>query len=323
MPATPSHKEPHCPFCSEPVAEELVLHGGQCPHCFGDIPGEEAPTDPGEHRQKEQEIELKKEARKVERGNALPRILGLSVLLAVAISVVAGVTWASLPPPQLPTLRISDDDVVYGTEAVAVVETPTPAPAGITAPKPGGGIHDPRAMKLPGAGAGTIGGTAGGVDLSGAKVAVGPGDVGGGPKSVDLGLGGGPISADFGSASASGGDLALDVKLGGPSRREIKGATLNDDDQIVEMAKRVVKTNQPGLRPCYERSLKRTPELGGVWNLKFTVTTGGDVRSVTLAPTTASDPEMEGCIVQKVQTWAFQPIKAELPIEKALTFRPN
>ncbi len=38
-----------CPFCHAGVDEELLLYGGSCPHCLIEIPGEEAPTDPGEN----------------------------------------------------------------------------------------------------------------------------------------------------------------------------------------------------------------------------------------------------------------------------------
>lgn len=321
MPAAAPDKDSRCPFCHEVVHEDLVIHGGQCPQCFGDIPGEEAPTDPGEHKQKEHEIELKKEARKVERGNMLPRVVGLGLLLGAALMVVVGVYAASLPPPQMPRLRITDDDIVYGIEAVATV---TPAVTAGTA----GGIRDPRSagskapptIGLPADGGRLIGG--GTVDLSGAQPAIGPDGVAG-PRKVDLGLNPGTVGLSTSVGGSAGGDLALDVTLGGPERRVVKGATLNDDDQIVEMAKRVVKTNQPGLRTCYERSLKRDPNLAGVWTLSFTVTTGGEVKKPTVKGGAVQDADLETCIAQKVQTWAFQPIKAELPIEKALTFRPN
>ena len=315
-------KDSRCPFCGEGVAEDLVIHGGQCPHCFGDIPGEEAPTDPGEHKQKEQEIELKKEAKKVERGNTLPRFLGLGVLLMVASTVVGGLVYASLPKAQMPKLRIVDDDIVYGIEAVAVADPAVAPSGGIHDPKSnGGGIRDPKSPpSLIGVGAKSLGG--GTVDLSGAQAGVGPGESTG-PRKVDLAMGTPSVGPVASMGASQGGDLALDINLGGPERRVIKGATLNDDDQIVEMAKRVVKTNQPGLRSCYERSLKREPTLGGVWLLGFTVTTAGEVKQVSVKGTDVADADLEGCIAQKVKTWAFQPIKAELPIEKALNFRPN
>ena len=34
---------------------DLLVFGGACPHCLIDIPGEEAPTDPGEELKKKQE----------------------------------------------------------------------------------------------------------------------------------------------------------------------------------------------------------------------------------------------------------------------------
>ena len=36
-----------CPFCSAEIDEEVMLYGGTCTACLIDIPGEEAPTDPG------------------------------------------------------------------------------------------------------------------------------------------------------------------------------------------------------------------------------------------------------------------------------------
>lgn len=36
-----------CPFCSAEIDEEVMLYGGTCSACLIDIPGEEAPTDPG------------------------------------------------------------------------------------------------------------------------------------------------------------------------------------------------------------------------------------------------------------------------------------
>ena len=36
-----------CPFCQGEIADDLERFGGPCPHCFNEIPGEEAATDPG------------------------------------------------------------------------------------------------------------------------------------------------------------------------------------------------------------------------------------------------------------------------------------
>ena len=37
-----------CPFCKESVDEAILEYGGRCPSCLIEIPGEDAPTDPGE-----------------------------------------------------------------------------------------------------------------------------------------------------------------------------------------------------------------------------------------------------------------------------------
>ena len=36
-----------CPFCKGGISADVVQFGGNCPHCLLEIPGEEAPTDPG------------------------------------------------------------------------------------------------------------------------------------------------------------------------------------------------------------------------------------------------------------------------------------
>ena len=37
-----------CPFCGAGVDEDLIALGGICPRCFGEIPGEQTATDPGD-----------------------------------------------------------------------------------------------------------------------------------------------------------------------------------------------------------------------------------------------------------------------------------
>ena len=37
-----------CPFCGTDVSEEILQYGGNCPSCFIEIPGDEAPTDVGQ-----------------------------------------------------------------------------------------------------------------------------------------------------------------------------------------------------------------------------------------------------------------------------------
>ena len=55
-----------CPFCGGEISEAMALDGGTCPHCFGEIPGEDAPTNPGDDLL--QAIAAKDESERNERG---------------------------------------------------------------------------------------------------------------------------------------------------------------------------------------------------------------------------------------------------------------
>ena len=57
------------------------MYGGPCPKCFAEIPGEEAPTDPGAEARAIQE-------RKDRRGATIRAFVGLAAMAAVAIGLL-------------------------------------------------------------------------------------------------------------------------------------------------------------------------------------------------------------------------------------------
>lgn len=64
-----------CPFCRRSVSPDLLVFGGACPHCLIDIPGEEAPTDPGE--------ELRKKIEEAERKPVWPKMVAVTLMLLI------------------------------------------------------------------------------------------------------------------------------------------------------------------------------------------------------------------------------------------------
>ena len=68
-----------CPFCKESVDSAILEYGGRCPSCLIEIPGEDAPTDPGEAAKAAQEAE---EAAAVNRPR-LPLIAGIVAVVAL------------------------------------------------------------------------------------------------------------------------------------------------------------------------------------------------------------------------------------------------
>ena len=72
--------EYNCPFCESEVSEQLALYGGRCPTCFGDIPGEEAATDPGEAVKQQEAAD---DARRAKMKVYAPVLFALPVLVTI------------------------------------------------------------------------------------------------------------------------------------------------------------------------------------------------------------------------------------------------
>jgi hypothetical protein len=307
---------PTCPFCQHAVARDLIAFGGQCPHCFGEIPGEETPTDPGEAKKAQHEKEFKQEAKKVGNSRLLP------VLLVSLIVLIPSATAAYLllkPVDPLPTLILDDETFDYSTAAVAYTQ-PEDKPVAGKKPIPHAPTNPtakPDAMAYLAGKPVEPGGTPNMADL----IKSGPEAAEAGPSIHKAGVTEvGKLQGMAAAGTSEGPSLSgLDIETK-VSREFQAGVTLTDDNQIVDMAKRIVKENQPRLRPCVERKMKLDPEFHGKWNLNFTVTPKGQVEGVTVEGRGVSDAEFEQCLIGYVQGWRFQPIKQPLPIAKLLSF---
>jgi TonB family protein len=310
MPQAVKSSAPTCPFCHNQVSGELIAYGGQCPFCFGEIPGEETPTDPGEEKKAQHDKEFHKEAKKVRSRPIVPVVLAL---LIVVVIVFTAVKVALTPAPTMPTLNLDDETFDYSTGALAYVEPEVK-------PEPGKKPTNPGKPAKPDPGSFSAGKIDGGTSNVGSSIKTGPdaADPGTTIRKTGTSDPGGMQSMSSGSSSTgpSTSGLDLDVKVG---RTFQAGVTLTDDNQIVDMAKRVVKESQPRMRPCVERKMKLDPDFHGKWDLKFTVNTKGQVTEARLEGA-QSDPEFEQCLLGYVRGWQFQPISKELPINKPLTF---
>lgn len=76
-----------------------------------------------------------------------------------------------------------------------------------------------------------------------------------------------------------------------------------------EVIRRVVRQRQSEYRHCYERELKRKPDLQGTVVLKFTIAGNGHVIAAKVEESTMQDREVEQCITQKVSRWIFPATK--------------
>lgn len=109
----------------------------------------------------------------------------------------------------------------------------------------------------------------------------------------------------------------LDAVDANPSHPKVSGS--KEGNVSPEAVAKVVKLNATGFRACYEKALKRKPDLQYVSsvNAHFSVRNTGNAQDVGFSPRT--DAEMEGCMSQLMQKWKFptfqgDPVAFEVPV---------
>lgn len=127
-----------CPFCAEAVSEELLLFGGTCPKCFGQIPGEEVATHPGFEVIAQQAAQ---DDRRSTFKTMIPLLAAVPVLGGVAALAIGIVVWN-----QDPVIEPLDFDEM-GEMEFNIVAAPPEEP--VEEPKPKTGPRKSNGTKAP------------------------------------------------------------------------------------------------------------------------------------------------------------------------------
>ena len=69
-----------CPFCKGDVDEDILTFGGRCPRCLIEIPGEEAPTDPGGEARAAQEAAEAEAEKRSPAGKLVAAVLAVAAV---------------------------------------------------------------------------------------------------------------------------------------------------------------------------------------------------------------------------------------------------
>lgn len=69
------------------------------------------------------------------------------------------------------------------------------------------------------------------------------------------------------------------------------------------------------IKACYEKELRRNPDLKGRITLRFTIGTSGRITNISVSQNTTGDDAIASCIIDRVQSWKFDP-----PSGGAVTF---
>ena len=105
----------------------------------------------------------------------------------------------------------------------------------------------------------------------------------------------------------------LDLKAANAGQKHMEGNI--PPDAVIK----VVKQNSGGLRACYEKALKRKPDLQYVSSVtaRFQIVNTGQAQGVVFTPHT--DAEMEKCMASTMEKWKFptfqgEPVAFEQPV---------
>jgi TonB family protein len=80
---------------------------------------------------------------------------------------------------------------------------------------------------------------------------------------------------------------------------EVTSLAGRDPDQV----SKVVNGHNDAIEYCYQKELKRNPTLKGKLVVRFTINPQGKVSSATIVSSTLNSPELEACILRRIQRW--------------------
>ena len=274
-----------CPFCQTLISEDLALHGGHCPSCLIEIPGEESVTDPGVV-----EPEASAKAGAAGGGMAFKLALVSTVLVGVGVAFWAG---SREPEPSIPVAK-TGTPIPLSAHEDQPVSLPADAPVA-SAP-----------TKRSRAGAQSVKRVTAGTTPPpmGSAVARGSAAV---PSAASAGLGSAPRDV-FSTIGAA------------PRSRSQESIVLDDALQIEEMIGRVLNRGAKQMEQCYSQALKLQPGLKGDWYVDFTITPAGKPEAVSVTALGASNASIEGCISRRVSRWRFQRVSEHVDVARTYKF---
>jgi TonB family protein len=97
------------------------------------------------------------------------------------------------------------------------------------------------------------------------------------------------------------------------------GTGSRNANRSMDAIQKVMLSHVPAIRYCYERELRRNPELRGKVTVRITIGPDGSVKDAEINASTLNDERVERCILARVRGWKdFEQID---PNEGDVTFR--
>lgn len=324
-----------CPFCGADVPEQLIVYGGSCPRCFGEIPGEDAATDPGTDVV---EAENAKMVAQAKRRSFVPLLL----ILLLGVGVAGFVAYLAVQPePEVPIMDLDEDPAGYlaylanrrqeeakrveAERAAAEAAKKESEKAPVAARGPGKASSTGAEVKGPDVMGAPKLGSASGIDeaslLSGLKADSGEDVLKTVRQAKDLELPGGKGDIDLPGVGPSTGRLTSGDSMMGSVQVKQEARPLSDPNEVKLMIYQVLDRRLPKLRNCYENALKANPGLGGEWQLIMTIETDGSVGAPQVRPLGMSNANFERCMMGQLTKWRFSRLTKPKRISKKVEFR--
>ncbi len=298
-----------CPFCKGGIQPDLLQFGGNCPHCLLEIPGEEAPTDPGAVARQKAAVEAAARAKSGRNRNIVYGMIAVFLL-----SVGGGVAvWQARQERAARTYEMPDDLYLPPLQEAVVPTEPSTAPEAMTP------VATPNAKRPVHSSLTSLGGppSLGDATVPDALTTNPPVEtpqVATGPRHASTTQG---ADAPLAISASQGNSLMLESA---PITGAAGGKPLSDEGEVFAMLKQVMSRYNPQIQSCYNTRLKQVPDLAGGWKLSFSVAKDGSTHSVQVDPVANHDSQLEACLVKTVSAWKFAPLTYEQPVTKTVRF---
>ncbi|MBD3288448.1 TonB family protein [candidate division KSB1 bacterium] len=106
---------------------------------------------------------------------------------------------------------------------------------------------------------------------------------------------------------------------------EIEGANgIKSESRNADDVSAVVNKHNSAIQYCYQRELKRNPNLKGKVVVRFTISPSGRVKAVSIVSSTLNNARVERCIISRIRRWddfgSVDPSKGDAVFRQVYTF---
>lgn len=138
---------------------------------------------------------------------------------------------------------------------------------------------------------------------------------------VTDGGGGIGVAALTAAKSSNFGKKSGELVTSNSALEAIQGKTGGRDPENVM---KIVNSHSAAIEYCYQRALRRDPDLRGKVSVRFIITPSGSVSTVKLLESSFGNPSIERCITAKIKTWrdfgAVDPTKGDAVFRQDYVF---